>query len=57
MNIDVTARPCCNEGCPRPAAPGDPYCEACSIERALFRRDERFSGGREEKRTVEFPGR
>ncbi|HTY41627.1 MAG TPA: hypothetical protein VMH79_07125 [Thermoanaerobaculia bacterium] len=32
---------CQNEGCPRPAEPGEAYCAACCLDRNLFRRDER----------------
>ena len=41
MNVSDETRPCANEGCRRPAAPLDPFCESCSIERSLFRRDQR----------------
>ena len=62
MNVSDETRPCANEGCRRPAAPLDPFCESCSIERSLFRRDQRPGTLRrpataEEKRAVEFPGR
>ncbi len=32
---------CRNEGCARPAEPGEDYCSACGLERSLFRRDDR----------------
>jgi len=60
MNVGEETRPCANEGCLRPAAPREPFCESCSIERSLFRRDQRpgtFRAEAREKRTVEFPGR
>jgi len=60
MTFQEQTRPCANEGCVRPAAPGDPFCESCSIERSLFRRDQRTGTLRStaaEKGTVEFPGR
>jgi len=47
MNTDRTrdargeTTPCANEGCLRPAAPGESYCDTCQLERALYRRDER----------------
>jgi hypothetical protein len=31
--------PCANEGCPRPAAPGERFCETCDLDRSLFQRD------------------
>jgi len=34
---------CENEGCPRPAEPGEPWCAACCLDRNLFWRDERRS--------------
>lgn len=34
-------RLCVNEGCFRPPRPGERLCEECSLEWALFRRDER----------------
>ena len=34
-------RPCANDNCPRPASPGEPLCETCSLERSLYRRAER----------------
>ena len=60
MNVGEETPLCANEGCRRPAAPREPYCESCSIERSLFRRDQRPGSFREaagEERTVEFPGR
>lgn len=49
-------RPCANVPCRRPAGPGESLCEACAIERSLFRRDERRppKGGGEK---VLFPAR
>jgi uncharacterized Zn finger protein (UPF0148 family) len=48
---------CANEGCPRLAEPGERYCAACGLERALFRREarraqpeDRTSRGREADR-------
>lgn len=38
---------CGNEGCRRPAARRESFCEACGIERSLFRRDERFESSRQ----------
>ncbi len=32
---------CSNEGCARPAEPGERYCGACGLERSLYDRDER----------------
>lgn len=32
---------CANEGCTRPAEPGEEYCSVCCLEWNLFRRDER----------------
>jgi hypothetical protein len=32
---------CSNEGCVRPAEPGEDYCSVCCLEWNLFRRDER----------------
>ena len=32
---------CGNEGCARPAEPGERYCGACGLERSLYDRDER----------------
>jgi hypothetical protein len=60
MNVGEETRLCANEGCRRPAAPREPFCESCFIERSLFRREERpgsFRAAAREKRTVEFPGR
>jgi hypothetical protein len=36
-------RECLNEGCFRPAEPGEAYCDACGLERCLFDRDARAS--------------
>jgi len=33
--------PCDNEGCTRPAAPGERMCETCDLDRSLFQRDSR----------------
>lgn len=33
---------CQNEGCRKSAAPGEKLCEACDLERSLYRRDERW---------------
>ena len=44
MNVPDAARPerrCGNEGCARPAEPGEAYCDACSLDRLLFDREER----------------
>jgi len=61
MTTPDETRRCANEGCRRPAAPRDLFCESCSIERSLFRRDQRSGNLRrpaaEEKGTVEFTGR
>ena len=35
------AVPCVNEGCVRPAEPGERYCTTCGLERSLFDRDAR----------------
>jgi hypothetical protein len=35
------SRLCASEGCRRPAEPGDRFCETCSIEWTLYRRDAR----------------
>jgi hypothetical protein len=32
---------CANEGCQRPAAPGERFCETCAVEWTLYRRDTR----------------
>ena len=33
--------PCANGDCRNPAAPGENLCEACEMERSLYRRDDR----------------
>ncbi len=30
---------CANEGCLRPAPPGERFCETCELDRSLFQRD------------------
>ena len=34
-------RPCATEDCRRTASEGEAYCETCSIERSLYRRETR----------------
>jgi hypothetical protein len=40
---DAPVRPlsCANGDCRNPAAPGESLCEACEMERSLYRRDDR----------------
>jgi hypothetical protein len=50
--IETTAeKRCDNDACPRPAEPGEKFCEECALERSLYRRN----GGRDssEFRAVE----
>jgi hypothetical protein len=44
------ARPCGNEGCPRPAESGEAYCSECGLEWSLFCRDGRREDN--EERTI-----
>ena len=37
-------RACANEGCGRPILCGEVYCDACDLERLLYRRDLREPG-------------
>jgi len=50
MNRKPTRQLCANAGCPRPASPGDLFCETCGLERSLYRREER--GGPRVARTL-----
>jgi hypothetical protein len=51
-----SGRGCANTGGARGLAGGDGLCEACAIERSLFRRDERPRTFRRDS-TVESPRR
>jgi len=66
---EMTSRPsrdrhgksCANAPCPRPAGPGDAYCDSCSLELSLFARrgGEADRGARRETDSGVFgrPGR
>jgi hypothetical protein len=41
MSAIEKPEPCGNETCPRPAEPGEAFCEECGLEHALFRREGR----------------
>jgi hypothetical protein len=41
MRQDIPSDFCGNEGCGRATAPDERFCEACSLEWTLFRRDTR----------------
>ena len=51
MNEAAATNRCDNDACPRPAEPGERFCEECGLEQSLYRRD----GGRDssEFRAVE----
>lgn len=43
-NTPPSLTSCANEACPRPAEAGEAYCDACGLERSLYRRDSRHAG-------------
>jgi hypothetical protein len=51
MNEATARQQCDNDACPRPAEPGERFCEECGLEQSLYRRN----GGRDssEFRTVQ----
>ena len=52
--IESMWRPCANDSCPRPACPGEPFCETCALEFSLYRRAER-SAGSEDREPFSLP--
>lgn len=39
--VEERVERCENEGCARPAEPGERYCVVCDLERTLYQRDAR----------------
>lgn len=53
----ISAARCANEACPRPAESGEAYCDACGLERWLYRRDSRREGQARPERSPRGAGR
>lgn len=45
LTPETPAERCASDTCPRPAEPGEAYCEDCGLERSLYFRDRREDRG------------